>query len=122
MSNVVYPLILFLMIFGAGMTYINETGLYAVKMHESGISSELEQAQSTSVALTESSKSSGLNAIETLALMGKVAFGAVASVFTLGFLLQSFGIDAGLATFLISPLPIVVIFWLIEFWTGRAAE
>jgi hypothetical protein len=122
MASIIYPMILFIFIFGAGMAYINETGLYEIKMPESGVQSNLSQASSTNDALLQTSKDSGLNYIEMLQLMGKTIVGGLVAIFTLGPLLTSFGIPIGLAGWLISPLGIVLVFWLVEMWMGRPAE
>jgi hypothetical protein len=84
MASVVYPMILFIFIIGAGMTYINETGLDEIKVPESGVVSNLSQASGTNTALLESSKDSGLNYIEMMQLMGKTVFGGLLAIFTLG--------------------------------------
>jgi hypothetical protein len=122
MASIVYPMILFIFIFGAGMTYINETQMYTVQMPESGVQSNLSQASSANDALLQTSKDSGLNYIEMLQLMGKTVFGGLLAIFTLGPLLQSFGIPIGLVGWLISPLGIVLVFWLVEMWLGRPVE
>jgi hypothetical protein len=122
MASVVYPLILFIFIFGSGLTFINETGLYAVKMPTSGVSADISQAETLNEAMTETSKSGGMSTTEQIWLMGKCLIGGVMAIFTLGPLLQSFGIPGGMIVFLISPLPIVVSFWLIEMYLGRPAE
>lgn len=122
MASIVYPMILFIFIFGAGMTYINETGLYAIKMPESGITTNTSQASTFNTALTESSKESGLSVIEQVWLMGKCVLGGIVAILTLGPLLSSFGIPGGLIVFIISPLGIILVFWLIEMWLARPSE
>jgi len=120
--NILYSLIICLMVFGGAMTYIQESGWYSdVNMPTSGYGMSAEAANQTTLSLVESSQNP-VGAVETLYLAGKVFVGAIMSVFTLGFMLQSFGIDYGLVTFLISPLPVVVVFAIIEFLTGRPAE
>jgi hypothetical protein len=122
MASIVYPLILFIFIFGAATTFINETGLYSAKLPESGIVSNTDQANEFNDALTKSSKDSGLNAYEQMYLMGKCVFGGIFAIFTLGPLLDSYGVPLGMQGFLLSPLGIVLVFWLIEMWLGRPAE
>lgn len=122
MASIVYPLILFIFIFGAGTTFINETGLYTQKLPTSGIVSSTDQANEFNLALTNSSKDSGLNAYEQMWLMGKCVLGGVLAIFTLGPLLASYGIPLGMIGFLLSPLGIVLVFWLVEMWLGRPAE
>jgi hypothetical protein len=122
MASIVYPLLIFIFIIGSGMTYINETGLYEIKMPESGVQSNLSQAGSTNTALLETSKASDLNYIEMLFLVGKTVFGGLVAIFTLGPLLESFGLPFGMVAWLLSPLGIVLVFWLIEMWLGRSPE
>lgn len=122
MASIVYPLILFIFIFGAGLTYINETGLYAVKLPTSGVQSSTAQAEEFNNALTETSKGTGMSTTEQIWLMGKCLIGGVMAIFTLGFLLQSFGIPLGMIGFLLSPLGIVLAFWLVEMYLGRPVE
>jgi hypothetical protein len=122
MASIVYPLIIFIFLIGAGMTWINDTGLYKMQMPESGIKSNLSQADATNNALLQTSKDSGLNYIEMLFLLGKCVIGGLLAIFTLGPLLISLGVPPDLTIFLLSPLGIVLVFWLIEMWLGRPAE
>lgn len=122
MANIIYPMILFIFIFGAWTTFINDSGMYAIKMPDSGITSQLQQANDTNQAFLETTSHPVTGYFEQLYIMGKCIFGGILALFTLGFLLQSYGIPIGLVGFLISPLGIVLVFWLIEYWLGRPAE
>ena len=122
MASIIYPMILFIFIFGAGVAYINESGMYDLKIPESGVQSNLSQASSLNQAMLETSKTSELNYIEMLQLVGKTVVGGLVAIFTLGPLLNSLGIPMPLVVWLISPLGIVLVFWLIEMWLGRPAE
>lgn len=122
MSNIIYPAIIFIFIFGAGMTFINETNLYAVKMPESGVQTELSQAQEANEALVQTSKDSGLSSIEQITLIGQCVVGGIIAVLTLGPILASFGIPNSIIIYLLSPLGFVLVFWIIELWLGRPAE
>lgn len=121
MTSVVYQAILFIFILGAGMTFINDTGLYSPKMPTSGLVSNNTQAMQFNEAMTASSKDN-LNVAEQLWLMGSCIVGGVVAVLTLGPMLQSFGIPPSLVTWLISPLGVVLAFWMIEMWLGRSPE
>ena len=122
MSNIIYPAIIFIFILGAGMTFINESGLYTMKMPESGAQSDLAQAQEINSALVDTSKESGMSGIEQITLLGQCVFGGVLAIFTLGPMLSSFGVPGGMIVYLLSPLGFVLVFWLIEMWLGRSAE
>ena len=122
MANVIYSIILFIFIFGATVTYINDSGLYEMKLAESGASSSISQAQQLNTALTETSKSTSMSMIDQLYIIGTSITGGLLAVFTLGPLLQSMGVPLGMIGMLISPLGIVAAFWVIEMWTGRSQE
>jgi len=128
MGNVIYGMIIFIFILGAGVSYFNESGLYdhidgGYNIPESGIvSPNSSQAESLNNALIETSKDSGLNYLEMLSLIGKTVFGGLVAIFTLGPLLVSLGIPIPMVAWLLSPMGIVLVFWLIEMWLGRPAE
>lgn len=122
MSNIIYPAIIFIFIVGAGMTFINETNLYSMKMPESGAQSDLEQAREVNTALVETSKESGLSAIEQITLLGQCVFGGLIAILTLGPMLASFGVPQNMIIYMLSPMGFVVVFWIIELWLGRSAE
>ena len=122
MANVIYSIILFIFIFGATVSYINDSGMYEIKIPESGVQSDIGQAQQLNTALTETSKSTQMSAIDQLYIIGTSITGGLLAVFTLGPLLASMGVPLGLVGMLISPLGIVAAFWVIEMWTGRAQE
>lgn len=122
MANIIYSIILFVFIFGATVSYINDSGMYVIKIPESGATTDLNQAQQLNTALTETSKSTQMSAIDQLYIIGTSITGGLLAVFTLGPLLQSMGVPLGIAGLFISPLGIVAAFWVIEMWTGRAQE
>ena len=122
MSNIIYPVIIFIFIFGAGMTFINETNLYAIKMPESGVQTNLSQAQQSNMALVQTSKDPGLSTIEQITLIANCVVGGIIAVLTLGKLLESFGIPNSIIIYMLSPLGFVLVFWIIELWLGRSAE
>jgi len=122
MVNIIYPMILFIFIFGAGMTYINETGLYHFSMPDSGLGTQISDSQDTVMAMQETAKNPALSLIEQAFILGKCVGGGLIAIFTLGFLLENLGIPLGLVGWLLSPLGIVVVFWLVELWLGRQVE
>jgi hypothetical protein len=122
MANVIYTIILFVFIFGATVSYVNDSGLYKIKLAESGTSSDITQAQKLNTALTETSKSTGMSVTDQLYIIGTSITGGLLAVFTLGPLLASMGVPLGMIGMLISPLGIVAAFWVIEMWTGRSQE
>jgi F0F1-type ATP synthase assembly protein I len=122
MANVIYSIILFIFIFGATVSYVNDSGLYTIKLSESGASSNVGQATQLNTALTETSKSSSMSAQDQLYIIATSITGGLLAVFTLGPLLQSMGVPLGMIGMLISPLGIVAAFWVIEMWTGRSQE
>lgn len=122
MANVIYQIILFVFIFGSAVTYINDSGMYEIKIPESGVTTDLTQAQQLNTALTETSKNSQMSVTDQLYIIGTSITGGLLAVFTLGPLLQSMGVPLGIAGLFISPLGIVAAFWVIEMWTGRSQE
>jgi hypothetical protein len=123
MASIVYTAILFVFIFGAGLTYINDTGLYEQRMPDSGITTSTENANQTGqVMLHEAEHPSTFSTWNQLGMMFHAIWGGIVALFTIGFLLESFGIPPGLVGFLISPLAIIVVFWLAEYFLGRPAE
>ena len=120
-------MIIFIFLIGAGMAFINNVdgqgnGLYEVSMPDSGVQSNLSMASSTNDALLQTSKTSELNYIEMLSLIGTTIFGGLMAVLTLGSLMESFHVPAPMIVWFISPLGIVLVFWLIEMWLGRPSE
>lgn len=123
MSNIIYPMIIFVFALGATIGYINETGMYAYSIPESGIESTLQSANETNQALIESTSDTyEASLLEQLKILGSSVFAGIVAVLTLGPLLISLGIPVGMAGMLISPLGIALIFWLVEMWLGRPAE
>jgi len=122
MSSVIYPMLIFIFAFGATCAYINESGIYAERLPESGVAASLQQVNDTNRAMLDASKSSGLNQIEQLGLFGKSVLGGVIAIFTLQPLLVSMGFPIGMAGVFLSPLGIVLLFTLFEWWFGRPAE
>ena len=122
MANVIYSIILFIFIFGATVSYINGSGMYEIKIPESGAESDISQAQNLNTALTDTSKSTSMSMIDQLYIIGTSITGGLLAVFTLGPLLASMGVPLGMIGMLISPLGIVAAFWVIEMWTGRSQE
>jgi F0F1-type ATP synthase assembly protein I len=122
MANVIYSIILFVFIFGATVAYINNSGLYEIKLPESGAESDISQARNLNTALTDTSKSTSMSFIDQLYLIGTSITGGLLAVLTLGPLLQSMGVPLGMIGLLLSPLGIVAAFWVVEMWTGRSQE
>jgi hypothetical protein len=124
MSNIVYPLLLFIFIFGASGTFINESGLYSHKLPVSETGFNTSQAGNVNTVLTEaaSSNDQGTFGVTSLVLMGKVIIGGITAIFTLGPLLTSYHVPGAMVAWIISPLGIVLVFWIIEMWLGRSQE
>lgn len=124
MSNIVYPLLLFIFIFGASGTFINETGLYSHKLPVSDTGFNTSQAGEMNTVLTDaaSSNDQGTFSVTSLVLMGKVILGGVTAILTLGPLLSSYHVPGAMIAWIISPLGIILVFWLIEMWLGRSVE
>ena len=122
MSSIIYPALIFIFAFGAVCTYINEIGIYEEHLPESGVTATLQQVNDTNTAMLDASKNSGLNGIEQLGLFGKSVLGGVIAIFTLQPLIVSMGFPIGMAGLFVSPLGIVLLFTLFEWWFGRPAE
>src|SRR5512145_2760920 len=119
MASVVYPLILFLFIFGAASTYINDSGLYSHKLPETGLASNSSQAQEYNDAMVSASSDANSFNTQSMWMLGKCVIGGVLAIFTLGPLLISYGIPVGMAGFLISPIGIIAAYWVVGMWLGR---
>ena len=122
MANIVYPLILFLFIFGAFSTYISESGFYQVNLPNTGIESSVTEAQQVNEAMLETAKNPSMSIVEQLFLFGKCIVGGILAILTLGPLLQSYGMDVGLAGFFISPIAFIMVWWLFDMWLGRSTQ
>jgi hypothetical protein len=122
MSNVIYPILILIFAFGATVAYINETGLYEQKLPESGVTATLQQVNDTNTAMLESSKNPLFSAIEQASIFGKVIFGGVLALFTIGPTLAALGIPTGMVGVFLSPLGIVLLFAIFEWWFGRSSE
>lgn len=120
--NIIYPMIIFVFVFGSAVTFLNDSGMYGTHIPTTGAQVSLDQAREISSSLEQSSTASGFSYTEQLSLLGKSLFGGVLAVLSLGFLLKDLGIPISLVGFLISPLGIAVAFWLVEMWLGRSVE
>ena len=122
MSSMVYPIILFIFIFGAVVGYVNETGLYTgytipadnIAMSEGSVQELQENMMSE--------EASDYSYIDWILLGGKCLLAGVAAIFTLGPLLNDMGIPVGMAGMFISPLALILVFWIIEYFTGRSPD
>jgi hypothetical protein len=54
--------------------------------------------------------------------MGQCIAGGVTAILTLGPLLISYGVPPSMAAYAISPLGIILMFWMIEWFFGRYIE
>ena len=122
MANMVYPILIFIFAFGAAVTFINETGIYAERLPESGIESTLQQVNDTNAAMLEASKEPSFTIVEQAMIFGRSVVGGVIAIFTLGPMLAQLGFPIGTVGVILSPLGIVLLFWLFEVWMGRAQE
>lgn len=122
MGNMVIPALLVVFIFGAVCGYINDTGIY------SGIALPVSSANLSTGSVTEltenmqSVEASDFSFIEWLTMGGRAIIAGVIAIFTLGPLLQSFGLPVGMAGMFISPLALIVLLWVISYFTGRESE
>lgn len=123
MANVIYLMIIFVFALGASITYINDTGLYVMKVPESGVQSDIGQAQQMNEAMLQTTDTpNGLGTWEQLKIVGHSIFGGAVAILTIGPLLMSLGIPIGMVGLLISPLGFALAAWLIEMWLGRPME
>ena len=131
MANIVYPMLIFIFVLGAGMAFMNNVdghgnGLYGggpTVMPDSGINTtDPKQSTVLNQGLIDTSKDSGLNYSEMLGLVGSTVFGGLTAIATLAPLLHNLGVPDSLGLWLLSPLGLVIVFWLIEMWLGRAVE
>lgn len=129
MASIMYSAILFVFIFNASLVYFNDTGIYcmdettAMCMPDSGLESNYEDINKTSTTvLQEAGKPSATSTWSQLWMLGRMMINGVTGVFTFTILLQKFHIPGALAGLIMSPLAIVFLFWLGEYWLGRPAE
>lgn len=122
MSSILLDAVIIVLLFSGFMSFVNESGLYSQQpMPDSGMSVQLEDAEKTAEAFQEASDNPLTAGLNALILGGKVVFGAFAGLFSMGFLLEAYGIDGGLAGWMLSPLAIIFVFWAVAYWTGRTA-
>ena len=126
----IYPLMIFIFVFGAVSAYITDSCLYPLAggdcygLPSQGLEFNASDVQEINEGLLESSKSSvsGFSQFEWFYIIGKSLVGGIIAVLTLGPLLESYGIPVGMVGFIISPLGIVLAFYLAEYWLGRPSE
>lgn len=123
MANIVYSLIILIFVFGASCTLLNESGLYTYKLPTSGVGYNTSQAQEMNTALVSSASSEGNGfGLTSLLIVGKIVVGGITAIFTLGPLLKSFGAPDTIVIWALSPLGIVLVFWVVEYWLQRYQE
>ena len=122
MSNVVYPLIIFLFVFAAGAVFLNATGMYTYKLPESGLSQNTSQALDYNTALKESSTDANTFNLEILWQMGAYLGAILTAILTLDKTLAAYGVPMEMILFVLAPLGVVLVFWIIEMWLGRSVE
>jgi hypothetical protein len=124
MANMIYPLMIFIFVFGAVSSYVTESQLYNFDAPKQGVETNVTEIREVNDAMLQSSKASGsgFSQVEWFYILGKSVLGGAFAVLTLGPLLQSYGIPVGMVGFIISPLGIVLAFYLIEYWLGRPSE
>jgi hypothetical protein len=123
MANIVYPLLLFLFIFGAASSFINSAGLYQHNLNPSALSTNSTGSASTFNSAVQSASSNQESfSFQTIFLMGQCIAGGVTAILTLGPLLISYGVPPSMAAYAISPLGIILMFWMIEWFFGRYIE
>jgi CBS domain containing-hemolysin-like protein len=123
MASIVYTALLFVFIFGATFTFINDTKLYEQQMPDSGLQSNLEEVNKTSLLLLqEAEHPSAFSTWGMLGIMAHSILGGMVGLFTFGYFLEQMGLPSGLVGYLLSPLAIVFLFWLAEYFLGRPAE
>lgn len=128
MANMVIPILLFIFIFGAVAGYINETGLYSAVYTLP--TDNMSVSQGTVTEMQESAEkmassdqaASGWIYIDWIVLGLKSVGAGLLAVFTLGPLLQSFGIPVGMAGMFVSPLGFIGMMYIIGYITGRETE
>lgn len=124
MANMIYPLLIFIFVFGSVSAYITESKLYNYNLPSSGAETNVSDIQEANEAILQSSKASdtGFSNLEWYLILGKSLVGGALAVVTLGPLMESYGIPAGMAGMVVSPLGIVLAFYLAEYWLGRPSE
>jgi hypothetical protein len=122
MASIVYPLLLFLFIFGAASTFLNGSGMYQHQLPETGLVSNTSQASDLNSAVQGAAGNQDTYNFQIIFLMGQCIAGGILAILTLGPLLISYGVPPSLAAYAISPLGIVLLFWVIEMVFARYSE
>jgi hypothetical protein len=122
MVNIVYPLLIFVFVFGAATTFINTSGLYQHQLPNSGLAANTSQPSDFNSAIQGATSNQAAYSFQTIFLLGQVIAGGITAIITLGPLLISYGVPASMTVFLISPIGFVVVFWIIELIFGRFIE
>jgi hypothetical protein len=122
MASIVYPLLLFLFIFGAASTFLNSTGLYEHTLPTSGLNSNTTEATTFNSAIQNAASDSTSYNYQTIFMMGQCIAGGITTIVTLGPLLISYGVPESMAAYAISPLGIILLFWVVEMIFARYQE
>lgn len=122
MASIVYPLLLFLFIFGAASTFLNGSGMYQHQLPETGLVSNSSQASELNAAAQSAASNPDTYNFQIIFLMGQCVAGGILAILTLGPLLISYGVPPSLAAYAISPLGIILLFWVIEMVFARYSE
>jgi hypothetical protein len=122
MVNIIYSLLLFVFIFGAASTFLNSSGLYEHQLPTSGLESNTSQATQFNIALEDAASDSSIYNFKIIWMMGQCISGGIIAIITIGPLLESYNVPAPLIAWIISPLGIVLVFWIIEMVLGRQSE
>jgi hypothetical protein len=128
MSNMVIPILLTIFAFGAVAGYINETGLYSGHYTIPTTNTNLSQGSVTEMhdtaerAADSNMVTTGLVYVEWIVIGLKSVGAGILALFTLGPLLESFGMPMGMAGMFLSPMAFVAMMYLISYITGRESE
>lgn len=122
MASIVYPLLLFLFIFGATATFLNSADLYEHQLPDSGLASNSSDPTELNEAMMSATDDQTSFSFRIFFLLGECIAGGILAIVTLGPLLISYGVPESMAAYAISPLGLILLFWIFEMWLGRAQE
>lgn len=127
MANMAYIILITVFVFGSVCGYLNDTKLYSstytlpASNNSIGVGTVTElNSASSNLGSADASYFTGY--LGWIIAGGKAVGAGILAIFTLGPLMESFGIPVGMAGMFVSPLGLVALMWVISYWTGRESE
>ncbi len=123
MASMAYPVLLVIFIFGAVTGFINDSGLYSGSIVLP--QNDANTGVGTVTEISDNAQKIGAGStsyLDWILIGGRSIAAGIVALFTLGPIIASYGVPLGMTGMLISPLGIIAVFWVLEYWTGRSPE